>query len=107
MGDLIVRFFARSAGSKNSGVKIVIYVNISYQFEVNGQVYYGEGEGSGAFWERDKQTICYDPNDPDDNCTLYYLNSKTKSHFLKTLLFFIGMLVFLYIAIVVFAKLRK
>ena len=80
---------------------------ISYQFEVNGQVYYGEGEGSGAFWERHKQTICYDPNDPDDNCTLYYLNSKTKSHFLKTLLFFIGMLVFLYIAIVVFAKLRK
>ena len=80
---------------------------ISYQFEVNGRVYTGEGEGSGAFWQRDKQTICYDPNDPDDNCTLYYLNSKTKSHFLKTLIFFFGMLILFYIAIVVFAKVGK
>ena len=26
---------------------------ISYQFEVNGQVYTGDGEGNGAFWKKD------------------------------------------------------
>ena len=80
---------------------------ISYQFEVNGQIYTGEGEGNGAFWQKDKQMICYDPNDPDDNCTLYYLNSKTKSHFLKTVIFFFVVLIIMYIAIVGLAKLGK
>ena len=80
---------------------------ISYQFEVNGQIYTGEGEGNGAFWQKDKQMICFDPNDPDDNCTLYYLNSKTKSHFLKTVIFFFVVLIIMYIAIVGLAKLGK
>lgn len=80
---------------------------ISYQFEVNGQVYTGEGEGDGAFWKKDRQMICYDPSDPNDNCTLYTVDSMTKSHFLKTLIFIIVALVIFYLVIVGFAKLGK
>lgn len=80
---------------------------ISYQFEVNGQIYTGEGEGNGAFWKKNKQMICYDPNDPDENCTLYFLNSTTKSHFLSTVIFYVVMLLVIYAAIVIFSKTGK
>ena len=80
---------------------------IRYQFEVDGRIYTGEGEGNGAFWQRDKQMICYDPNDPDENCTLFFLNSQTKSHFFKTLIFCVIMLLVFYFAVAGFGKLGK
>ncbi len=49
---------------------------VTYEFEVNGQTYTGKGEGSPSFQAREKQTICYDPSDPNDNCTLYYYNGQ-------------------------------
>ena len=48
---------------------------VSYEFEVDGKTYTGQGEGSPAFQVRKVQTICYDPSDPNDNCTLFYLNA--------------------------------
>ena len=51
---------------------------VSYEFEVDGQTYTGKGEGSSDFRVRKHQTICYDPSDPNQNCTLCYLNSQTK-----------------------------
>ena len=80
---------------------------VTYQFEVDGQTYTGEGEGSGAFWQSKEQMICYDPNDPSDNCTLFYYNSKTKSHFLQTLIFVVVILGVFYLAIVMSGKLVK
>ena len=102
--ERILRYESHDSETSDSYEYLTI---ISYQFEVNGRVYYGEGEGNGAFWQRDKQMICYDPNDPDDNCTLYYLNSKTKSHFLKTVIFFVVMLALMYFAIVYLSKSGK
>ena len=102
--ERILRYESHDSETSDSYEYLTI---ISYQFEVGGRVYYGEGEGNGAFWQRDKQMICYDPNDPDDNCTLYYLNSKTKSHFLKTVIFFVVMLALMYFAIVYLSKSGK
>ena len=78
---------------------------LTYQFEVNGRVYTGEGEGSGAFWQKNQQMICYDPEDPNTNCTLFYLKSKTKSHAHHTLLVFIIMIVLLVLGIYGIGKL--
>lgn len=50
---------------------------VSYEFEVNGQTYTGEGMGNPDVQERNYQTICYDPSDPNINCTFYYMKSKT------------------------------
>ncbi|MBR6484390.1 MAG: hypothetical protein IKT14_05170 [Clostridiales bacterium] len=50
---------------------------MDYEFEVDGKIYKGHGEGSGALWKRKTQTICYDPEDPDNNCTLYIYDRKT------------------------------
>ena len=50
---------------------------VTYQFEVDGKLYKGSGEGSGAFWQKKKQMICYNPEDPTDNCTKYYHGMKT------------------------------
>ena len=47
---------------------------VTYEFVVNGQTYTGKGEGDPAFQAKKKQTICYDPSNPDENCTLYYYN---------------------------------
>ena len=80
---------------------------ITYQFEVNGQIYTGEGEGDGAFSKRNKQMICYDPNDPNENVTLYFVNSKTKSTFFTTLFFFIGMVIAVVAIIYFSAKFKK
>lgn len=52
---------------------------VTYEFEVDGQTYIGKGEGSPAFQVRKHQTICYDPSDPNLNCTLFYLNSYLRS----------------------------
>jgi len=66
------------------------YFIITYEFEVNGQTYRGEGEASASFKGRKTQTICYDPADPNRNCSLYYLNSQTKSpSSLRVLIYFI------------------
>ena len=102
--ERILRYESHDSETSDSYEYLTI---ISYQFEVNGRVYYGEGEGNGAFWQRDKQMICYDPSDPNDNCTLYTVDSMTKSHFLKTLIFIIVALVIFYLVIVGFAKLGK
>lgn len=45
---------------------------MNYEFEVDGKIYKGEGIGSGALWQRKQQVICYDPDNPEDNCTKYY-----------------------------------
>ena len=55
------------------------YFMVTYEFEANGQTYRGEGEASASFRGRKNQTICYDPSDPNRNCSLFYLNSQTKS----------------------------
>ena len=52
---------------------------VTYEFEVDGQTYTGKGEGSPAFQVRKHQLICYDPSDPNLNCTLFYLNSYLRS----------------------------
>ena len=52
---------------------------VTYEFEVDGQTYTGKGEGSPVFQVRKHQTICYDPSDPNLNCTLFYLNSYLRS----------------------------
>ncbi len=50
---------------------------IKYEFEAeDGKIYRNEGEGSGAFWERNKQEIRYNPEDPSDNCTKYKYDDK-------------------------------
>lgn len=73
---------------------------VMYQYEVDGQVHTGQGEGSGALWHRKHQMICYDPSDPGDSCTLFYAKRETKSHALKTLIVFIVVLaVILWIAL--------
>ena len=56
---------------------------VTYEFKVNGVTYQGQGEGSYAFWERKRQTICYDPKNPEDNCTLFFYDSKTDTNVLK------------------------
>ena len=60
---------------------------ISYEFDVGGVTYTGSGYGSWALWKREHQTICYDPDNPSDNLPLADVNSKTKTHFLGTLLY--------------------
>ncbi|MCR5058325.1 MAG: hypothetical protein K6A81_06895 [Clostridiales bacterium] len=63
---------------------------ITYEFEANGQTYRGEGEASGSIMGRKTQMIAYDPADPTRNCSLYYLNSQTKSpSFLRVLIYII------------------
>ena len=50
---------------------------IKYEFEAeDGKIYRNEGEGSGAFWERNKQKIRYNPENPSDNCTKYKYDDK-------------------------------
>ena len=52
-----------------------VYI-VSYEFEVDGKTYKGQGEGSSSSKEGETQTICYDPSDPTVNCTLYYLDEQ-------------------------------
>ena len=52
-----------------------VYI-ISYEFEVDGKTYKGQGEGSSSSKEGEIQTICYDPSDPNVNCTLNYLDDQ-------------------------------
>ena len=101
------RYLRNESHDPETGDSYEYVTIIRYQFEVNGRIYTGEGEGNGAFWQKGKQMICYDPDDPEENCTLFYMNSKTKSHFLKTVLFFIGLLIMCFIVIVVMEKLKK
>lgn len=60
---------------------------VSYEFEVNGQIYKGSGYGSWALGSREHQPILYDPNNPSDNCTKAHYNSQTKTHFVGSILY--------------------
>ncbi len=60
---------------------------IFYEFEVGETTYKGSGYGSWAFGKTKQQTICYDPNNPDDNLPLADYNSQTKTHFFGSLLY--------------------
>ena len=80
---------------------------VSYEFTVGGVLYKGEGEGSGAGRDKYEAEICYDPSDPDQNCTAYYFNSKTKSHFLSTLIYLIILFAILLGGIYLFIRFRR
>lgn len=66
---------------------------IKYEFEASdGRIYRNEGEGSGAIWEKKSQKICYNPEDPNDNCTKYVYDDKTgKSDVIGGILFLLIM----------------
>ena len=49
---------------------------VTYEFVVDGRTYTGTGVGSTSPSRRKFQLICYYPSDPDQNCTLYYLNGQ-------------------------------
>ncbi|MBO4688157.1 MAG: DUF3592 domain-containing protein [Clostridiales bacterium] len=59
---------------------------VTYEFVVNGITYKGSGEGARSGSQKKQQTICYDPADPNSNCTEYYYKKKTSSHILSTLI---------------------
>ena len=62
---------------------------IYYEFEAGGNTYTGQGYGSWKRANREQQTICYDPDHPEDNLPLYDVDSKTKTNFLGLLLYLI------------------
>ena len=64
---------------------------IYYEFEVGGNTYTGSGYGSWALGKRDHQTICYDPEHPEDNLPLHDVDSKTKTHIFGTILYVVIM----------------
>ena len=62
---------------------------IYYEFDVGGMTYTGQGYGSWKRANREHQTICYDPDHPEDNLPLYDIDSKTKTHFIGLLLYLV------------------
>lgn len=54
---------------------------VTYEFYVDGRRYEGSSESSDSELDKNEQVICYDPNDPNNNCTLWYLEKQTNSHF--------------------------
>ncbi|MBO7565129.1 MAG: hypothetical protein J6T40_09875 [Clostridiales bacterium] len=62
---------------------------IYYEFDVGGNTYTGQGYGSWKRANREHQTICYDPDHPEDNLPLYDIDSKTKTHFIGLLLYLV------------------
>ena len=73
-------------GDENSDLLFIV----KYEFEANGQTYQGEGEASGSIFQRKTLTICYGPSDPNQSCSLYYLNCQTTSpNFLRVLVYFL------------------
>jgi len=62
---------------------------ISYEFDVGGLTYTGRGYGSWAIGKKEHQTICYDPEHPEDNLPLHEVNSKTKTNFIGVFLYVI------------------
>lgn len=70
---------------------------VKYEFEANGQTYQSEGEASGSIFQGKTLTICYDPSDPNQSCSLYYLNYQTKSpSFIRVLLYILVRLAILF-----------
>ena len=53
---------------------------VTYEFYVNGRRYEGSSESSDSVLDKNEQVICYDPEDPNKNCTLWYLEKETKQH---------------------------
>ena len=43
---------------------------------MDGKTYRGNGEGSGAVGKKHNQVVCYDPDNPENNCPKYYYDSK-------------------------------
>ncbi|MBO7424076.1 MAG: DUF3592 domain-containing protein [Clostridia bacterium] len=80
---------------------------VSYEFTVGGVLYKGEGEGSGAGRDKYEAEICYDPSDPDQNCTAYYFNSKTKSHFISTFIYLAVFFAVIMIGIYFFMRFKQ
>ena len=62
---------------------------VSYTFVANGQTYSGYGEGSRAHKHKNEQTICYDPTDPNSNCTEYFYKKKTQHSIVGDIIAFI------------------
>lgn len=60
---------------------------VSYQFQVNGQTYTGQGYGSWAAKDREYQQIYYDPRNPSDNCTKAHYKKVTQSHLVSSLIY--------------------
>lgn len=60
---------------------------VSYQFEVNGQTYTGQGYGSWALKDREYQQVYYDPKNPGDNCTKAHYKNVTQSHLISSLIY--------------------
>ncbi|MBR4731672.1 MAG: hypothetical protein IK081_02790 [Lachnospiraceae bacterium] len=50
---------------------------VTYEFYVNGRRYEGSSESSDSELDKNEQVICYDPEDPSKNCTLWYLEKQT------------------------------
>ena len=84
-----VRHYTGTKDSETGDDNYDLLFMVKYEFEVNGQTYRGEGEASGSIKGRKTQTICYDPADPNQNCSLYYLNSQTTSPSCLRLLIYI------------------
>ena len=84
--------------------KVTYKCFMDYEFEANGRIYKGRGEGSGALWERKMQKICYDPDNPENNCTKYYYEKMTGSGGMLSAV--LTMLIIFIVVLVVFMKLK-
>ena len=53
---------------------------VTHEFYVNGRRYEGSSESSDSELDKNEQVICYDPEDPSKNCTLWYLEKQINGH---------------------------
>lgn len=80
---------------------------VHYEFTVGGVTYTGSGIGSSRLRDKYETEICYDPDDPEHNCTACFFNSETKSHFWSSLISFAVFFAVLLIGIFVFIRVRR
>ena len=80
---------------------------VSYEFRIGGVTYKGECEGSSKGRDKYETEICYDPSNPDLNCTVYYFDSVTKSHFLSSFIFFVVVFALMLAGIYIFMRVRR
>lgn len=84
----IVKHESKPAGRGGNGdVSNYTECYVTYEFVADGITYTGRGKGSGNYIDRNSQIICYDPQNPDDNCTLYYYKDHTEINVLKSVLY--------------------